>query len=116
MISSLKWTQDVREGKRAQTPHEPDVAQQAMADGRDWDGFLHVDPQGPVKGMLMVFNPLKETIERTIEVPLHYAGINGSAMVSEGEGTPQPMKLSARGSMRLSIRLQPESYGWYVIR
>lgn len=93
-----------------------DIIHLRRADGRDWDGFLHVDPQGPVKGMLMVFNPLKETIERTIEVPLHYAGINGSAMVSEGEGTPQPMKLSARGSMRLRIRLQPESYGWYVIR
>jgi hypothetical protein len=93
-----------------------DIIHLRRADGRDWDGFLHVDPQGPVKGMLMLFNPLKEAIERTIEVPLHYAGISGSAMVSEGEGTPKPVKVSAGGKMRLRIRLQPESYGWYVIR
>jgi hypothetical protein len=93
-----------------------DIIHLRRADGRDWDGFLHVDPQGSVKGMLMLFNPLKEAIERTIEVPLHYAGISGSAMVSEGEGTSKPVKVSAGGNMRLRIRLQPESYGWYVIR
>jgi hypothetical protein len=92
-----------------------DIIHLRRADGRDWDGFLHVDPQGPVSGLMMLFNPLKQPIERTIEVPLHYAGIRGTAQVSESGVAPRRLKLSDQGSIRLQVSLPPESYAWYVI-
>jgi hypothetical protein len=92
-----------------------DIIHLRRADGRDWDGFLHVDPQGPVKGLMMLFNPLKQPIERMIEVPLHYAGIRGTAKVSEGESPGRRLKLSDKGTIMLPVKLPPESYAWYVI-
>ncbi|MBN2814380.1 MAG: alpha-galactosidase, partial [Bacteroidales bacterium] len=35
-----------------------DIIHLRRADGRDWDGLLHVDPAGKEKGLLMLFNPL----------------------------------------------------------
>jgi len=102
--------------KKYRTILNADIIHLRRADGRDWDGFLHVDPRGKEKGMLMVFNPLREPIERTIDVPLYYAGMSGIASVSEGEGIARTMKLSDRGVLKLKIRLEPESYGWFVIR
>ena len=102
--------------KKYRTILNADIIHLRRADGRDWDGFLHVDPRGKEKGMLMVFNPLREPIERTIDVPLYFAGMSGIASVSEGEGIARTMKLSNRGVLKLKIRLEPESYGWFVIR
>jgi len=93
-----------------------DIIHLRRADGRDWDGFLHVDPSGPVKGLLMVFNPLRQPIERTIDVPLTYAGIKGVAAVSNEDGPSFPLKVSASGTIQLKIRLEPESYGWFLIK
>lgn len=93
-----------------------DIIHLRRADGRDWDGFLHVDPKGAEKGLLMVFNPLKQSIERTIDVPLYYAGIRGTAKVSAGEDVARTMTLSDHGTLQLKIRMEPESYRWFVIR
>ena len=46
-------------------------------DGRDWDGFVHVNPQGREKALAFFYNPLAEAITREIRVPLHYAGLVG---------------------------------------
>jgi tRNA A58 N-methylase Trm61 len=51
-----------------------DIIHLRRADGRDWDGLLHVNPTLKQKGFLLLFNPTKEKITRTIKVPLYYAG------------------------------------------
>jgi len=39
-----------------------DIIHLRRADGRDWDGILHVNPQLKIKGLVMLYNPLKEKI------------------------------------------------------
>ena len=85
------------------------------ADGRDWDGWLHVNPQLQTKGLLMLFNPLKQSIIRTITVPLYYAGLNGKAILKEKDGAPKKMTLNKNDELTLQFTLAPESYSWYVI-
>ena len=37
-----------------------DIIHLRRADGRDWDGILHVNPNLKTKGLLMLYNPLKK--------------------------------------------------------
>jgi hypothetical protein len=85
------------------------------ANGRDWDGWLHVNPQLQTKSLLMLFNPLKQTITRTITVPLYYAGLNGKAILKEKDSAPKKMTLNKNNELTLQFTLAPESYSWYVI-
>ena len=55
---------------------DADLIHLRRPDGRDWDGFLHVNPQGREKGLAMFYNPLAEPIERDIRVPLYYTGLS----------------------------------------
>ena len=50
----------------------PDLIHLRRPDGRDWDGIVHINPDLPQKGLVMLYNPLKETITRTIRLPLYY--------------------------------------------
>lgn len=93
-----------------------DIIHLRRADGRDWDGFLHADPLGSVKGMLMLFNPLHQSVRRTIKVPLQYAGIRGSVSVSEGGKTPRRLPVPSNGIVELTVNLAPDSYAWYVLQ
>jgi hypothetical protein len=85
------------------------------ADGRDWDGLLHVNPLLKEKGFLLVYNPLKEKINRTINVPLYYTGLSSVAMVSE-KGLTKKQYIADRNYMiKLKFAIEPESYTWFVI-
>jgi hypothetical protein len=61
---------------------ESDLVPLRRADGRDWDGWLHVAPGLEEKGLAMIYNPLDVEVERTIRVPLYYSGIRGKARVA----------------------------------
>jgi hypothetical protein len=67
--------------------------------------MLHVNPRLEERALLAVFNPLDEAIERTISVPLYYAGLeNGcSIRVGGGEATRLPLDRFSRGVVTLSI-------------
>ncbi len=84
-------------------------------DGRDWDGFLHVNPELPQKGLLMVFNPLKTKLSRTIKLPLYYTGLRETAMIRQGDGRPKAYRLHRNYEVAISVDIEPESYGWWVI-
>jgi hypothetical protein len=92
-----------------------DIIHLRRADGRDWDGFLHVNPNLKQKGFLLLFNPAKEKITTTVKVPLYYAGLTGIANVSEKEATGTAWKLNRNYEIELPVNLQPESFTWYVI-
>jgi len=56
-----------------------DLIHLRRADGRDWDGWLHVNPRLPERGLAMIYNPLPEPITRRISLPLYYTGLKNSA-------------------------------------
>ncbi len=85
-------------------------------DGRDWDGFLHVNPSLEDKGFLMVFNPTDEPITRTITVPLYYTGLRGSASVSEQDSKPIKHKMDHQNNIEIQVRIEANGYNWYLIR
>lgn len=92
-----------------------DIIHLRRADGRDWDGLLHVNPTLKQKGFLLLFNPTKEKITRTIKVPLYYAGLTEGARLREKEGASKLYPLTRNFEVELPVTLQPESYTWFVV-
>ena len=92
-----------------------DIIHLRRPDGRDWDGFMHVDPDLKEKGFLMVFNPLDEAITRTITVPLYYTGIQNVAMVSEKGHKAMAYTPDNERNIQLSISLPARGFSWFVI-
>lgn len=92
-----------------------DIIHLRRADGRDWDGILHVNPELKTKGLVMLYNPLKEKITRTIKMPLYYTGLTVSAKVKEKEGAYKTYQLNRNYEIELTFTIEPESYTWFVI-
>lgn len=94
-----------------------DVIHLRRADGRDWDGIMHVAPQQQVKGLAMLYNPLKVSITRTIQLPLYYTGLATVAHISEREGTAREYAIDPHtNSVTLTFTIAPESYTWFVVK
>lgn len=85
------------------------------ADGRDWDGLLHVNPKLKNKGMMMLYNPLKEKITRTVKVPLYYTGLTTVAKVTEKGKALRSYTLNRNYEIEYTCTLEPESYTWVLI-
>ena len=92
-----------------------DIIHLRRADGRDWDGILHVNPQLKQKGFLLVYNPTTERIEKTINVPLYYSGLTKVANVKEKDSGGKDFTLNRNFEIELHLNIAPESYTWYVI-
>ncbi|MCA0232777.1 MAG: alpha-galactosidase [Bacteroidetes bacterium] len=92
-----------------------DMIHLRRADGRDWDGFIHVDPQQKNKGFLMLYNPTKERITRTINVPLYYTGLTSSATFKEKGATAKKYTLNRNYEVSLTVTIDPESYTWFTV-
>ncbi len=92
-----------------------DIIHLRRADGRDWDGWMHVNPFLPEKAMVLLFNPLKQAITRKISIPLYYSGLTSLATV-EIDGKNTTYTLSRDYSIKVNITIQPESYSWFIIR
>jgi hypothetical protein len=86
------------------------------ADGRDWDGWMHVNPNLKEKALMMVYNPTAEKITRTIKVPLYYTGLTTTASVSIMGGKATSMKLNRDYTVNLPITLQAGEYKWIVVQ
>ena len=92
-----------------------DIIHLRRADGRDWDGILHVNPHLKEKGLLMLFNPTKKEITKSILVPLYYTSLTKIARIKEKEGTAKTYTLNRNYEVELTITLKPDSYSWWVI-
>jgi len=94
---------------------ESDVIHLRRADGRDWDGLLHVNPALEIRGLAVLFNPLETPLERTLRLPLHYTGIEGHARVRVNDGPERKARLRPDGSLSLSLTLAP-GMSWVELR
>lgn len=93
-----------------------DIIHLRRADGRDWDGIMHVNPDLKEKAFIMVYNPLNEPIEKEISLPLYYSGLTESAIVKEkDEPKGKRYKLNRDYSITLKISIPADSYNWYVV-
>jgi hypothetical protein len=92
-----------------------DIIHLRKADGRDWDGFLHVNPNEKEKGFALLFNPLDEGIERNIRLPLYYTGLREEANIREGENPAQVYKLNRDYTVELKVKIPANGCTWFVI-
>ncbi len=101
--------------KKYRTILNADIIHLRRADGRDWDGILHADPAGKTKGLMMLYNPLKEKITRTIRVPLYYTGLTTAVNVKEQEGSFKQYLLNRKYEITITVTIAPETYTWFVM-
>jgi hypothetical protein len=93
-----------------------DVIHLRRADGRDWDGILHVNPALPTRAFMMLYNPTSQAITRQIKVPLYYAGITKTATFSREDAAPKSIPVDAHGHAYLHITIPANGYTWYAIK
>ena len=105
----INWYKQYREILNA------DIIHIRRADGRDWDGWLHVNPNLKTKGMILLFNPTKNKITRTVDIPLYYTGLTDHAVIKEKGLTAKTFALDRKYNIQLSFNIEPESYTWFTI-
>ncbi len=93
---------------------DADLIHLRRANGRDWDGWLHVNPSGKEKGLAFIYNPLPEPIERNIRVPLHYTGLTESALVSINGAEAAPVRLDRDESVTLPVTIPANGRTWLL--
>jgi len=92
-----------------------DIIHLRRADGRDWDGIMHVNPQLKEKGFVMLYNPLDEPITRTIKLPLYYTGLKTVAKIREKESALKTYNLSRDYSAEVRVTMPAHGFTWFVI-
>jgi hypothetical protein len=93
-----------------------DLVHLRRADGRDWDGIMHVNPTLKEKGFVLLYNPLKEPVLKKIKLPLYYTGLTQEAQVRVEEGNPKTYKLNRDYSVDLDVSIPAEGYIWLVVQ
>lgn len=109
VIKVIQWYKKYREILNA------DIIHLRRADGRDWDGILHVDPSLPVKGLAMLYNPTSAPITRTIHLPLYYTGLKNAAKIAEQEGPAKLINLNRDYSATVTVTIPANSYTWLKV-
>jgi hypothetical protein len=95
---------------------ESDVVHGRRADGRDLDWMLHVNPNLKERGMLVVYNPLKTDVKKTIRVNLYFTGLTDSAEVSAADVKPMNFELARNYGIDLDVNVPAGGMQWFVIR
>jgi tRNA A58 N-methylase Trm61 len=91
------------------------MIQLRRADGRDWDGFIHVNPQLKEKGFMILYNPTSEKITRTIKLPLYYTGLTSTASIKERDGSLKRYLLNRSYEVTFTFTIPANTYNWYIV-
>jgi hypothetical protein len=102
--------------KQYRTILNADIIHLRRADGRDWDGWMHVNPKAAIRGMVLLFNPLNESIERSIQIPMYYTGLSKTALVQEQHHPGKRYAISEDHVLHFKTTLRPKGYTWILIQ
>jgi hypothetical protein len=92
-----------------------DLIHLRRADGRDWDGIMHVNPALPQKGLVMLYNPTRENIVRTVKLPVYYTGKHDSVKIRVKEGPSVGFKVDRRFEVNYKVEIPAAGYTWLVV-
>jgi hypothetical protein len=109
VISVIDWYKKYRDILNA------DIIRLRRADGRDWDGWMHVDPQGREKALVMLFNPTKEPMSKDLVIPLYYTGLNDKASISVEGKNKNSYPLNQNQEVTLKVEIPADGYTWLVV-
>ena len=80
------------------------------------DAWLHVNPTGHYKGLVMVFNPTSDKITKQLTIPLYYTGLVKTALVSEAGQQWRQEHLTRDYKIRVDIKLEPETLTYLLVK
>ncbi|MGL6227018.1 MAG: hypothetical protein ACRC10_10405 [Thermoguttaceae bacterium] len=117
-----KWVKFYKEHREVL---DGDLIHLRRASGRDWDGWLHVNPGGQELGLAFLYNPLQEELEVDIKIPLYYTGLTEQARVQFGNKAtsltapmqltePQTVSLDRDRCVTLPVKIPAEGYTWLL--
>lgn len=102
--------------KAHRTVFESPIVHIHRPDGRNYDGYIHVDPESEEKGMLVLFNPLDEDITRTVRVPLYYTGIENKAVFSLFDNAPCEYTLNRDNTVTFTCTIPANDFVWFTVK
>lgn len=108
----IKW---VAFYKKYRAILDSDIIHIRRPDGRDIDGFMHVNPLLKEKGLAFFFNPLDVVVKKTISLQLYYTGLTDTANIREQDGPPRQYKLDRNYAIQIEVEIQPKSFTWFVV-
>jgi hypothetical protein len=91
-----------------------DIIHLRRADGRDWDGIMHVSAQLPQKAVAMLYNPTLQPITREVALPLYYSGLTQSVRIREKEGAAKTYMLDRNYRAHVKVTIPAGGYTWLV--
>lgn len=84
---------------------DSDLIHLRRADGRDWDGWLHINPRLKERGLAVLYNPRDDAIVRKVSLPLALAGLKDRARVRIDEGAPQDVSLDRDRRAQVEVKI-----------
>ncbi|GBU07113.1 hypothetical protein AwDysgo_04440 [Bacteroidales bacterium] len=109
VIEVIEWYKKYRDILNSEIVHL------RRPDGKDYDGIMHVNPELAEKGFVMLYNPTKTSITKTIKLPLYYTGISKTASVREQEQKPQTYLLDNQSCIEVELEIPAQGYTWLVV-
>jgi hypothetical protein len=91
-----------------------DIIHLRRPSGLDWDGILHVNPQGAEKGLAFFYNPLDTDIVGNIRVPLYYTGLTEVADAAVDGRKPARISLDRAATSTLPLKIPAHRWAWVV--
>ncbi len=95
---------------------DSDIIHVRRPDGRDYDAILHVDPMGEEKGLLMIYNPLHEPIQRKIRINLYYTGLKDKALATDSSGKIININIDSEHQAWVECTIPANGQEWLVFR
>jgi hypothetical protein len=94
---------------------DSDIIHLRRPDGRDFDGILHVNPNGRPRGLAVLYNPTGRLIEKKIELPLYYTGLTDVALIRERDNPPVSSNIDRGYNAWLPVKIPPRGLTWLII-
>jgi len=94
---------------------DSDLIHLRRPDGRDWDGWLHVNPALRERGLAMIYNPLPQPIVRDIMLPLYYTGLTDRALLRGENGAAKTFPLDRAYRTRVPVKVPAKGRTWLVV-
>jgi hypothetical protein len=63
----------------------------------------------------VVYNPLNQETERTLTLPLYYAGLTDIALVREQTSKPRKFRLDRQFNIHVPVKVPANGRTWLVI-
>jgi len=94
---------------------DSDLIHLRRADGRDWDGWLHVNPSLKERGLAMIYNPFDEPMERRIRLPLYYTGLTNLAAIHWEDGHSETVELARDCAVEITANIPARGRVWLTV-